>query len=136
MGPGTHGSTFGGNALAMAACNAVLDVMLEDGFLDRVRQASERLWGELSQLIPNYPGVLEEIRGAGLMLGLKCVVANGRMVDAFRANGLLTVPAGDNVVRLLPPLIIGDAEIDQAIDAIRRACDSVASEIATEEAAG
>ncbi|WP_372003380.1 aspartate aminotransferase family protein [Tistrella mobilis] len=136
MGPGTHGSTFGGNALAMAACNAVLDVMLEDGFLDRVRQASERLWGELSQLIPNYPGVLEEIRGAGLMLGLKCVVANGRMVDAFRANGLLTVPAGDNVVRLLPPLIIGDAEIDQAIDAIRRACDSVASEVATEEAAG
>jgi acetylornithine/N-succinyldiaminopimelate aminotransferase len=112
---GTHGSTFGGNPLAMAAANAVLDVVMAPGFLDGVEATAEKLWGKLYALVAKYPKVFAEVRGKGLMIGLKCLVPNGDVVAKFMANGLLTVVAGDNVVRLLPPLIIGDAEIDAAL---------------------
>ena len=115
MVPGTHGSTFGGNPLAMAAANAVLDVMLEPGFLIRVGQASTRLVAGLESLVGTHDRVFEAVRGRGLMLGLKCVVPNGSVVERLIGEGMLTVVAGDNVVRLLPPLNVTDDEIDLAL---------------------
>ena len=120
--PGAHGSTFGGNPLAMAVSNAVLDVMLAPGFMEGVQKNAQLLWDKLSGLVERYPAVLSEVRGAGLILGLKCVVPNTEMVDKLRKQKLLTVGAGDNVVRLVPPLTIGPAEIDQAVAAIDAAC--------------
>src|SRR5436190_8180804 len=105
MTAGTHGSTFGGNPLAMAAANAVLDVMLADGFLERVRRTSLVLKQRLAEIKDRYPTVISEVRGEGLLVGLRAVVPNGELVDALRAEKVITVAAGDNVVRLLPPLI-------------------------------
>jgi len=120
MVPGTHGSTFGGNPLAVAVGNAVLDVLLEDGFLDSVDKKGRLLWGRLSETVARYPDVYESVRGAGLMIGIKCVVPAGDVVVAFQKEGMLTVPAGDNVARLLPPLNIEESHIDEAIDIIDR----------------
>ena len=120
--PGAHGSTFGGNPLAMAVSNAVLDVMLAPGFMEGVDKNARLLWTKLEDLVARHPTVLAEVRGAGLILGLKCVVPNTEMVDKLRKQKLLTVGAGDNVVRLVPPLTIGPAEIDQAVAAIDAAC--------------
>ena len=120
--PGAHGSTFGGNALAMAVSNAVLDVMLAPGFLEGVDKNAQLLLSKLEAVADRYPGVISEVRGVGLILGLKCVVPNTEMVDMLRKLKLLTVGAGDNVVRLVPPLTIGKAEIDQAVAAIEAAC--------------
>ena len=115
MTAGTHGSTFGGNPLAMAAANAVLDVLLEPGFLDGVTTTARKLWWKVDVLVAKHGAIFELVRGKGMMIGIKCKVPNGDVVAKVLENGLLTVPAGDNVVRLLPPLIIGDAEIDAAI---------------------
>jgi len=117
---GTHGSTFGGNPLATAAVNAVLDVMLADGFLDHVGGVARTLRTKLEAFAKRHPKGVTEVRGAGLMLGIKTVRPNGDVVQALRDNGLLTVPAGDNVVRLLPPLVIEDAHIDEAIAVLDR----------------
>lgn len=114
MTPGTHGSTFGGNPLATAAANAVLDVMLEPGFLAHVNAMATLLRSRLNGVVAKHPSVFELVRGQGLMLGLKCKVPNGDVVARLFANGLLAVAAGDNVVRLVPPLIIGETEIDAA----------------------
>ena len=122
MSAGTHGSTFGGNPLAMAAGNAVLDVVLEEPFLEKVRRSGLLLKQRLAELADTYGDVIEEIRGEGLMIGLKCRVPNNRLVEAFHKQNLLTVPAGDNVVRLLPPLIIGDEDIHDACVKIGSAC--------------
>jgi acetylornithine/N-succinyldiaminopimelate aminotransferase len=113
--PGSHGSTFGGNPLAMAVGNAVLDVLLADGFLARVETMGALLAKRLSALIAKYPTLFEELRGKGLMLGLKCRVPNTDMQNKLREAGLLTVGAGDNVLRLLPPLIIEEQHIDEAL---------------------
>ncbi len=118
--PGTHGTTFGGNPLACAAANAVLDVMLAPGFLADVDRKARRLWFALEGVVAEYPSVLDEVRGAGLILGLKGVVPNAELQDAFMAEGLLTVAAGDNVVRLVPPLVLTDADVDTAVEMIRR----------------
>jgi len=118
--PGTHGTTFGGNPLACAAANAVLDVILAPGFLDEVDRKARVLWAELGKLVADYPQVFVEERGAGLILGLKCAVTNTEVQDAFMAEGLLSVAAGDNVVRLVPPLVITDADIAEAIAMMRR----------------
>jgi acetylornithine/N-succinyldiaminopimelate aminotransferase len=118
--PGTHGTTFGGNPLACAAANAVLDVILAPGFLDGVDRVARRFWHKLVAVAAEYPTVFEDARGAGLLLGLKCVVPQGEVQAAFLAEGLLSVAAGDNVVRLAPPLIITDADVDEAIEMIRR----------------
>jgi acetylornithine/N-succinyldiaminopimelate aminotransferase len=126
MTAGTHGSTFGGNPLAMAAGNAVLDVVLADGFLDRVRRASLTLKQRLAEIKDRYPAVIAEVRGEGLLVGLRAVVPSGELVDELRAEKMITVAAGDNVVRLLPPLIIGDEEIAEAVRRIERACTRLA----------
>ena len=115
MTAGTHGSTFGGNPLACAVGNAVLDVVLADGFLENVRRAGLKLKQKLAGIVDAHRDIVEEIRGEGLMLGIKCRVPNTEVLAAARDEGLLLVLAGDNVVRLLPPLIIGDAEIDEAV---------------------
>jgi acetylornithine/N-succinyldiaminopimelate aminotransferase len=122
MTAGTHGSTFGGNPLAMAAGNAVLDVMLADGFFERVRQNGLLLKQRLAELKDRFPLVLAEIRGEGLLVGLRAVVPSGELVDELRAEKMITVAAGDNVVRLLPPLIVNEAEIAEAVRRIELAC--------------
>jgi acetylornithine/N-succinyldiaminopimelate aminotransferase len=126
MTAGSHGSTFGGNPLAMAVGNAVLDVVLEDGFLDHVAAMSLRLKQRLAALKDEHPDIIEEVRGQGLMLGLKCKAPNQKLVEALRAEKMLAVQAGDNVVRLLPPLIVGEAEIELAAEKLEAACAALA----------
>ena len=118
--PGSHGTTFGGNPLACAAANAVLDIVLAPGFLDEVDRKARRLWTMLGKVVADYPEVLKDVRGAGLILGLKAIVPNGELQDAFMAEGLLSVAAGDNVVRLVPPLNLTDADLEAAVEMIRR----------------
>jgi len=125
MTAGSHGSTFGGNPLAMAVGNAVLDVVLLPGFLDHVGAMGLRLKQRLAALQDEYDDIVEEVRGQGLMLGLKCKPSNQILVKALLAERMLTVQAGDNVVRLLPPLIVGEDEIDAACAKIDRACASL-----------
>jgi acetylornithine/N-succinyldiaminopimelate aminotransferase len=127
MGPGAHGSTFGGNTLAMSIGNAVLDVMLAPGFFDNVNAQAKTLRAKLDTVAAAHPKVLAGVRGAGLLLGLQCVVPNGELVEKLRAQKLLAITAADNVVRLAPPLIIGPREIDEAVAAIDAACRSWAS---------
>jgi acetylornithine/N-succinyldiaminopimelate aminotransferase len=124
MGPGAHGSTFGGNTLAMAIGNAVLDIMLAPGFLENVETQAKALRAGLDAVAARHPKVLSGVRGAGLILGLQCVVPNTELVDRLRQHKLLAVGAGDNVVRLVPPLIIGATEIDEACAAIDAVCRS------------
>ncbi|MEA3002115.1 MAG: acetylornithine/N-succinyldiaminopimelate aminotransferase [Sphingomonadales bacterium] len=118
---GTHGSTFGGNPLAMAAGQAVFDVILEPGFLDHVRAMGERLRGALEQMIPNHDHLFESVRGIGLMLGVKMKTDSRAFVNHLREHGLLTVAAGDNVMRVLPPLIVGEAEIATFVERLSEA---------------
>jgi acetylornithine/N-succinyldiaminopimelate aminotransferase len=117
MTPGTHGSTFGGNPLAVAAGNAVLDVMLEPGFFERVDRTARMLWTKLDAFAARYPGLFQELRGSGHLLGIRCQpsLTAGDFVAKLRAEGLLCLTAGDNVLRILPPLIVSDAEIDEAM---------------------
>ncbi len=122
MTAGSHGSTFGGNPLAMAVGNAVLDVVLEKGFLEAVERKAARLRQRLEALVERFPQVLEEVRGQGFLLGLKCAVPNAEFVTRLREAGLLTVPAAENVVRVIPPLIVSEAEIDEAAGLIERTC--------------
>jgi acetylornithine/N-succinyldiaminopimelate aminotransferase len=124
---GTHGSTYGGNPLAMAVGNAVLDAVLEPGFLDRVRDMGLRLKQELARVKDENPGVVEEVRGSGLLAGIKVKPPMGEVVTACTAEKLLTVGAGENVVRLLPPLNVTEAEISEAVDRLSRALKRVAA---------
>jgi len=126
MTAGTHGSTFGGNPLAMAVGNAVLDVIAADGFLDRVKKNALLLKQRLAELKDRHASVLAEVRGEGLLIGLRMIPQASEMVDELRAEKMITVAAGDNVVRLLPPLIIGEKEIAEAIGCIDRACERLA----------
>ena len=126
MTAGTHGSTYGGNPLATAVGNAVLDKVLEPGFLDHVQRIGGVLQGRLKDLVGQHPSVFKDVRGQGLMLGLVCGPAVGDVVAKLRANGLLSVPAGDNVVRLLPPLIIGEAEVEEAVGILAKTAKEMA----------
>ncbi|MGN6144502.1 MAG: aspartate aminotransferase family protein [Mesorhizobium sp.] len=126
MTAGVHGTTFGGNPLAMAVGNAVLDVVLEPGFLDEVNRKALLFKQGLSAVADEYPQVIEGIRGSGLMLGLKCTMPNGKVNMALRDQHLLAVPAGDNVIRLLPPLTVTDAEIQDSLARIRAAAKGLA----------
>ncbi len=121
MVPGTHGTTFGGNPLAMAVGNAVLDVVLKEGFLQHVRDVALYFRQQLAELIDSFPEQVSEVRGQGLLLGIKCVVPNVEVTAAFRDEGLLTVPAGDNVVRIIPPLVVTVDDIREASEKMRRA---------------
>ena len=122
MTTGTHGSTFGGNPLAMSVANAVLDVMLEPGFLDRVRHTALLLKQRLAEIKDRYPSVIAEVRGEGLLVGVRAVVPAAALVDALRAERMIAVPSGDNVVRLLPPLIVSEQEIAEGVARLDRAC--------------
>ena len=113
---GTHGSTYGGNPLACAAGQAVLDVVAKDAFLDHVARIGERLRGALEQLIPNHDHLFESVRGKGLLLGVKMKCDSRAFVNHLREHGLLTVAAGDNVFRVLPPLVIEEAHIAEFIE--------------------
>lgn len=115
MTPGTHGTTYGGNPLGMAVAKAALEMALEPGFLPHVNAMANYLQQQLGALIAEHPSVFEEIRGQGLMLGLKLKVPNTEFVAAVRKQGLLLVGAGENVVRLLPPLIIEEAQVREAM---------------------
>ncbi|SDG61654.1 aspartate aminotransferase family protein [Bosea robiniae] len=122
---GTHGTTFGGNPLAMAVGNAVLDVVLAPGFIENVGQIALRLKQSLAELKDKHPDVIQEIRGEGLMLGLKLHTLNTDFVNEARAHGLLVVGAGDNVVRLLPPLIITEADVAEAVSRLDKTAGAI-----------
>jgi acetylornithine/N-succinyldiaminopimelate aminotransferase len=126
MTAGTHGSTFGGNPLATAVGNAVLDAVLEPGFLEAVRQKTLRLKQALAAVQDRHPELIEEVRGQGLLTGVKLKVPMADVVKAAAAEKLLIVGAVGNVVRLLPPLNIADEEIADAVDRLSRALDRVA----------
>ncbi len=126
--PGTHGSTFGGNPLAMAVAGAVLDVMLADGFLAGVERIGGRMRAELEALAARYPTIIAEVRGFGLLLGLRLSETHRNTDFAGKARefGLLLAPAAENVVRVVPPLIIGEAEVEDGIHILDRACRALA----------
>ena len=126
---GTHGTTFGGNPLAMAVGNAVLDVVLAPGFLDHVRQVGLALRQRLAELKDRHPAVIAEIRGEGLMMGLRTHVANTDLIAAARGQHLILIAAGDNVVRLLPPLIITEADVAEAFSRLDAACGAIEAEL-------
>jgi len=129
LAPGTHGTTFGGNPLAMAVGNAVLDVVLGEGFLEDVQRKGLSLKQKLAGLVDSHPKVLEAVRGKGLLLGLKCAVPAGDYVAAAREAGLLAVPAGDNVVRIMPPLTVTEDEIAIAVERLEQAACSVEAKL-------
>lgn len=120
MTAGVHGSTFGGNPLAMAVGNAVLDVVAEPGFLDHVRRMGLLIRQRLAEIVDAHPRLVTDVRGEGLLIGLRCAVPNTEVAAAFRAEGLLTVGAGDNVVRLLPPLVVTEDDVAAAMGMIDR----------------
>jgi len=126
MTPGVHGTTFGGNPLAMAVGNAVLDVVLEPGFLEDVARRGLLLKQGLAAIADEFPEVVEEIRGVGLLLGIRCKAPNAALQQAMSKEKILGAPAGENVLRLLPPLIVSDEEIAEALDRIRRAMKTLA----------
>ena len=122
---GTHGSTYGGNPLAIAASEAVLDAVANEGFLADVRDKGARLMGRLEQFIGNYPQLFELVRGRGLMIGLKMRIEVRPFVAHLRDNHqLLTVSAGDQTIRILPPLVIDDSHIDEFMDKLSAAAAS------------
>ena len=127
---GNHGTTYGGNPLAMAVGNAVLDVILADGFLDGVAKIGDALGDALEGLVKKYPDVFSEVRGQGLMRGIKCKdgIDNRAFKTKLEEGGLLVAPAGDNVIRFLPPLIIEQSHIDEAMAIIEKAAGEEASE--------
>lgn len=132
MQPGTHGTTYGGNPLAMAVGNAVLDVVLEEGFLEGVGKVALYLRQQLAELSDGFPNLIEEVRGEGLLLGLKCKVPNVDVVAAFREAGLLSVPAGDNVVRLIPPLVITIDDVREAKEKMQQALAAISQKMGDE----
>jgi acetylornithine/N-succinyldiaminopimelate aminotransferase len=131
MTPGTHGSTFGGNQLAMAAANATLDILLGNGFFYKLQQVSELLWAGLQSIADAHPEIVGDIRGQGLMIGvvIRSPFVNSELGNFARNHGLLTVVAGENVLRLLPPLIIGEEEVDFIINSLKQACNDLLSNV-------
>lgn len=123
MVPGSHGSTYGANPLAMAVGNAVLDVILAEGFFAQVRKTGDGLKKGLEGLVQRFPRLLVEVRGDGLMLGLKTHMPAMEMVGQLRAKGLLTAPAEDSVVRIVPPLIIDQGHVEEALAILSEACE-------------
>ena len=122
MTAGTHGSTFGGNPLAMAVGNAVLDIIFEKNFLKNVKKKGEYFYSELNKIKNKYPKIISEIRGVGLMIGLKTIVDNTEFMKNLMNNKMLTVKAEESVIRLFPPLIVNNSELDEAINKIEIVC--------------
>lgn len=127
MTPGTHGSTFGGNPLAMAVGNAVVDILLEDGFLEEVQRKSLYLKQRLASVVDGHPDLVAEIRGEGMLIGVRCIVPAGDVITAIRDQDMLCVAAGENVVRLLPPLNVTEAEIDEGVNRFEAALNALES---------
>ena len=125
MKPGSHGSTFGGNPLAMSVGNAVLDIILQKGFLSNVIALGEYFEGELLKIKEKFPNIIEDIRGKGLLKGVKLKVDNLTFMNLLFENKLLVVKASENVIRLLPPLTVNKSELDEAISIIHKACEQV-----------
>jgi acetylornithine/N-succinyldiaminopimelate aminotransferase len=125
MTPGTHGSTFGGNPLAMSVGNAVLDIIFEKGFLDNVKEKGKYFDQGLNKIKNKYPKIIEEIRGVGLIKGLKVLVNNVEFIKKLMNHKMLTVKAEENVIRLFPPLIVENREIDEAIIKIEKVCEEM-----------
>jgi acetylornithine/N-succinyldiaminopimelate aminotransferase len=121
MTPGMHNSTFGGNPLAMAVAKVVIDIVSDEAFLEHVRQVGLYMKQRLAALVDTHPGVVAEVRGEGLLAGLRCVAPVADVVTAMRDAGILGAPAGENVVRLLPPLVITNAEVDEAVARLEKA---------------
>ena len=119
---GSHGSTFGGNPLAMTVARTVVETVLAPGFLENVNEKGSRFSQGLAALVDQFPDIIDEVRGMGLMRGLHCVVDKARFVDALRAQHMLCVAAGDNVVRLLPPLTVSEDDLSRALTCIEAAC--------------
>ena len=122
MTPGTHGSTFGGNPLAMAVSNAVLDIIFEKGFLDNVKEKGKYFDEGLNKIKNKYPKIIKEIRGIGLIKGLKVSVDNVEFIKKLMDHKMLTVKAEENVIRLFPPLIVTNKELDEAANKIEKVC--------------
>jgi len=127
MVPGTHGSTYGGNPLATGVANAVLDVLLQPGFIEGVHERGEYLKGQLQALVKKHPKVYLEQRGTGFLQGLRCEVPAGDMVNTLQSLGLLVPPAGENVIRVFPALIADKAALDEGIDILSKAAQSFES---------
>ena len=125
MTPGSHGSTFGGNPLAMSVGNAVLDQIFKRGFLKNVQKSSKHFISELNKIKKDYPETIKEVRGIGLLLGLQLYNDQTKFIKKLEDNKLLTIRAGENVVRILPPLNVKKQEIDLAIKIIRKVCDKL-----------
>ena len=134
MTAGTHGSTFGGNPLAMVVANAAVDLVAAPAFLAHVVRIGNYLQQQLQMVRDRNAAVIEEVRGQGLMLGLKCKVVNSTLVDALRERGVLAVGAGDNVVRILPPLIINEEDVREAVNILNDACAFLAAQTPKEAA--
>ncbi len=122
MGPGTHGSTFGGNPLAMSVGNAVMDQILKKNFLKNIRKLSKYFFKELNSIKNNYPNIISEVRGIGYLIGLKLKVDQSKFIENLTKNKLLTIRASENVVRILPPLNVKKSEIDLALKIIKKVC--------------
>ena len=122
MTPGTHGSTFGGNPLAMSVGNEVLNQIFKKGFLGNVQKISKYFHYELNKLKNEYPKIIKEVRGAGLLIGLQLYKNQTNFIKKLQDNKLLTIKASENVVRILPPLNVKKFEIDLAIKIIRKVC--------------
>ena len=122
MTPGSHGSTFGGNPLAMSIGNAVLDIVLKKGFLSNVQKIAKYFHTELSKLHEEFPKVIKEVRGQGLLIGLQMQKDQTKFIKKLMDNRLLTIRAGENVIRLLPPLTVNKKEIDQAVTILKKVC--------------
>ena len=120
--PGSHGSTFGGNPLAMSIANAVLDQIFKKGFLKHVKNISKYFHDELKKIKKNYPELIKEVRGVGLLIGLQLFNDQTKFIKKLQDNKLLTIRAAENVVRILPPLNVKKSEIDLAIKIIRKVC--------------
>ena len=128
MTAGTHGSTYGGNPLACAVGSKVMDIVAQDSFLAEVNRKSGHLRQKLEGLVATHPDVFDSVRGSGLMIGLKCKATNIDVVNAGYAAQVITVPASDNIIRLLPPLTISDAEIDEAIVRLDHAAKALSTQ--------
>ena len=125
MTPGTHGSTFGGNPLAMAIGNAVLDTVSSKKFLNNVRKLSKYFFSKLNGLKEKYPKIIKEIRGRGFLIGIKLHKDQAKFIQKLMNNKLLTIRAADNVVRVLPPLNVKKNELDQALKIINKVCSEL-----------
>ncbi len=125
MTAGTHGTTYGGNPLAMAVGNAALDLATAPGFLEHVQKVGNYLNQQLGSLVAGHPAIFDSVRGQGLMLGLKMKVPNGDFIAAAREAGLVVLPAGDNVVRILPPLTLSEDEAREGVELMGKAASAL-----------